>query len=59
MLGLLAENGPCFINPDSNSTTLNPHSWNNEGRKMLAKGSNAMFKSLLYMSICNTDKILT
>lgn len=30
MLGLLAENGPCFINPDSNSTTLNEWSWNNE-----------------------------
>ena len=21
---------PCFVNPDSNSTTLNPHSWNNK-----------------------------
>lgn len=31
MLGLLAENGPCYVNPDSNSTTLNPWSWNNEG----------------------------
>jgi carboxypeptidase C (cathepsin A) len=31
MLGLLVENGPCFVNPDSNSTTLNPWSWNNEG----------------------------
>ena len=30
MLGLLVENGPCFINPDSNSTTLNEFSWNNE-----------------------------
>lgn len=30
MLGLLVENGPCFINHDSNSTTLNPFSWNNE-----------------------------
>ena len=30
MLGLLVENGPCFINPDSNSTTLNEWSWNNE-----------------------------
>ncbi|KAH8901147.1 carboxypeptidase S1-like protein B [Thozetella sp. PMI_491] len=30
MLGLLAENGPCFVNPDSNSTTLNSWSWNNE-----------------------------
>lgn len=29
MLGLLAENGPCSVNPDSNSTTLNPWSWNN------------------------------
>ncbi|PPJ53893.1 hypothetical protein CBER1_04600 [Cercospora berteroae] len=30
MLGLLAENGPCTVNSDSNSTTLNPWSWNNE-----------------------------
>ncbi|KKA24837.1 Carboxypeptidase D [Rasamsonia emersonii CBS 393.64] len=28
--GLLAENGPCFVNPDSKSTSLNPWSWNNE-----------------------------
>lgn len=26
----LGENGPCLINDDSNSTTLNPWSWNNE-----------------------------
>jgi carboxypeptidase C (cathepsin A) len=32
MLGLLVENGPCSINPDSNSTTLNKWSWNNEGK---------------------------
>jgi hypothetical protein len=30
MLGLLQENGPCFVGPDSNSTYLNPFSWNNE-----------------------------
>lgn len=30
MIGLLQENGPCIINDDSNSTTLNPWSWNNE-----------------------------
>ncbi|KAL6241242.1 hypothetical protein RBB50_011921 [Rhinocladiella similis] len=30
MIGLLQENGPCNINYDSNSTTLNPYSWNNE-----------------------------
>lgn len=26
----LGENGPCIVNDDSNSTTLNPWSWNNE-----------------------------
>ncbi|KAK3060745.1 hypothetical protein LTS18_007783 [Coniosporium uncinatum] len=31
MLGLLVENGPCTINSDSNSTTLSPWSWNNDG----------------------------
>lgn len=30
MLGLLSENGPCFVNSDSNSTYLNEWSWNNE-----------------------------
>lgn len=30
MLGLLDENGPCHVNPDSNSTRLNEWSWNNE-----------------------------
>lgn len=30
MIGLLQENGPCRVNPDSNSTELNPWSWNNE-----------------------------
>lgn len=30
MYGLLAENGPCYVNPDSNSTRLNPNSWNSE-----------------------------
>lgn len=28
MIGLLQENGPCSVNRDSNSTTLNPWSWN-------------------------------
>lgn len=30
MIGLLQENGPCFVNTDSNSTSLNEFSWNNE-----------------------------
>lgn len=30
LMGMLAENGPCVINDDSNSTTLNPWGWNNE-----------------------------
>jgi carboxypeptidase C (cathepsin A) len=30
LVGLLQENGPCMVNADSNSTTLNPWSWNNE-----------------------------
>ena len=29
LLGALQENGPCMINDDSNSTSLNPWSWNN------------------------------
>ncbi|KAI9808965.1 MAG: hypothetical protein M1826_003943 [Phylliscum demangeonii] len=30
LIGMLSENGPCFVNADSNSTSLNPWSWNNE-----------------------------
>ncbi|EAQ83262.1 hypothetical protein CHGG_09666 [Chaetomium globosum CBS 148.51] len=30
MMGLLEENGPCFVAPDSKSTYPNPWSWNNE-----------------------------
>jgi len=30
MIGLLSENGPCRVNVDSNSTSLNPWSFNNE-----------------------------
>ncbi|KAF8989272.1 Alpha/Beta hydrolase protein [Cyathus striatus] len=29
MIGLFQENGPCTVNADSRSTTLNPFSWNN------------------------------
>ncbi|KAJ4366995.1 hypothetical protein N0V83_007525 [Neocucurbitaria cava] len=30
LLGLLVENGPCYVGADSNSTYLNGWSWNNE-----------------------------
>lgn len=30
LAGALAENGPCFVGNDSNSTYLNPWSWNSE-----------------------------
>lgn len=30
MIGLWQENGPCNVNDDSNSTYLNPWSWNND-----------------------------
>lgn len=39
MVGLLAENGPCYVNPDSNSTRLSPNSWNNEGEDSLMRTS--------------------
>lgn len=32
MLGLLRENGPCYVNADSNSTYLSDWSWNSEGK---------------------------
>lgn len=31
LLGLFVENGPCYVNADSNSTYLSEWSWNNEG----------------------------
>lgn len=30
LMGMLAENGPCTVDEDGNSTILNPWSWNNE-----------------------------
>ena len=30
MYGILEENGPCYANPDSNSTRLSEWSWNND-----------------------------
>lgn len=30
LIGAVSENGPCFVGNDSNSTYLNPWSWNNE-----------------------------
>ncbi|OQO07553.1 hypothetical protein B0A48_07250 [Cryoendolithus antarcticus] len=30
LAGALVENGPCYVHHDSNSTYLNPFSWNNE-----------------------------
>jgi len=29
MIGLFQENGPCTVNSDGSTTTLNPYSWNN------------------------------
>jgi hypothetical protein len=29
MIGLMQENGPCLVNPDSRTTRINPNSWNN------------------------------
>ncbi|KAL1715735.1 Alpha/Beta hydrolase protein [Schizophyllum commune] len=29
MIGLFQENGPCLVNEDGNSTSINPYSWNN------------------------------
>lgn len=31
MSGLFNENGPCYINDDSNSTRLSEYAWNNNG----------------------------
>jgi carboxypeptidase C (cathepsin A) len=31
LLGLFVENGPCYVDADSNSTYLSEWSWNNEG----------------------------
>jgi carboxypeptidase C (cathepsin A) len=35
LLGLFVENGPCYVNEDSNSTRLSEWSWNNEGSLLI------------------------
>ena len=34
MIGLFQENGPCTVNSDERTTTLNPYSWNNISNSM-------------------------
>jgi carboxypeptidase C (cathepsin A) len=46
MVGLLRENGPCWINADSNSTRTNEWSWNNEGMLHLV-GLNAIMSDAI------------
>jgi carboxypeptidase C (cathepsin A) len=38
LLGLFVENGPCYVNADSNSTYLSEWSWNNEGTQIRVHG---------------------
>lgn len=32
LYGLFTENGPCYVNADSNSTTLSEWAWNKDGK---------------------------
>lgn len=43
-MGLLEENGPCFVSADSKSTYLNEWSWNNDVNS----------KQVLYSSVLGT-----
>ncbi|KAI4140362.1 MAG: hypothetical protein L6R39_005830, partial [Caloplaca ligustica] len=56
MIGLLTENGPCMINNDSNSTTLNPWSWNNEVNMLYIDEPNQVGFSYDYPSNGTTDE---
>ncbi|KAL8992110.1 MAG: hypothetical protein Q9188_007656, partial [Gyalolechia gomerana] len=56
-VGLLTENGPCFINDDSNSTTLNPWSWNNEVNMLYIDQPNQVGFSYDIPSNGTTDEI--
>lgn len=56
MIGLLTENGPCMIGNDSNSTTLNPWSWNNQVNMLYIDEPNQVGFSYDYPSNGTTDE---
>jgi carboxypeptidase C (cathepsin A) len=49
MVGLLRENGPCYVNADSNSTMISEWAWNNEGMSLPASSmSNSHIGVMIY-----------
>ena len=50
-IGLLQENGPCTVNNDSNSTELNPWSWNNNSNMLVMASFLARKHSLTRMIV--------
>jgi hypothetical protein len=53
MIGLFQENGPCSVNTDSNSTTLNPWSWNREVNVSLV-GVKVVASALMFGRCCTS-----
>lgn len=55
MVGLLQENGPCFVNGDSETTSLNPWSWNNEVNMLYIDEPNQVGFSFDTPTNCTVD----
>ena len=57
MLGLLQENGPCVVNADSKSTSLNPWSWNNEVNMLYIDEPNQVGFSYDVLTNCTVEAL--
>jgi carboxypeptidase C (cathepsin A) len=55
IIGLLQENGPCIVNTDSKSTSLNPWSWNNEVNMLYIDEPNQVGFSYDVLTNCTLD----
>lgn len=57
MMGALSENGPCFVNSDSNSTHLNPWSWNNEVRHTAGRLKSTLLTTRKRSTFCTSTSL--
>ena len=56
MIGLFQENGPCTVNSDGRTTTLNPYSWNNISNSMYNDYLSHIFGYSSYILVIYIDQ---